>query len=90
MLECMLHCINRDVLYIWYMLYVSKSVSVSAYNTLLLGLKSSIPDAPADPNNGATKSESDKVSLGMREVLVPECCIWLSTLAAAVVKLAKN
>ena len=56
-------------------MYVSKSVSVYAYNTLLLGSKKFIPDAPADPNNGATKSESDKVSVSKREVLVPECCI---------------
>ena len=37
------------------------------YIALLLGLKRSIPDAPAAPTNGATKSGSDrpKVSLGI-------------------------
>ena len=39
----------------------------SAFIALLLGLKGSILNAPADPTNGATKSGSDKpkVSLGI-------------------------
>ena len=54
---------------------MSQSFSVSAYITLPLGPKESIPDAPADPNNAATESGSDKpeVSLGMGEVLALEC-----------------